>query len=332
MENHIQHISSADIYTEPPCDLGSISEKDSDDEDQPFDLTHLSGKQLDASAELVLHQPINANSIDNDQTEIRITEPLSKKNKNYHKKSIRQWKSDDLISEPPQSADPPKYFEKQWSSADVFEFFFDDELIEQIIQFSKSYATDKASHQFHVTKEEMRAFLALLLLSGYVSLPRRRMFWEKPPDVNNEAVASTMSRHKFEEILRFLHLANKNHLQKEDKFAKIRPLVSLLNAKWLAHFSKENFLAVDEAMVPYYDRNGLKQHIHGKPIRFGYKVWCLCTRTGYLVQAIPYQGSTTGYSNPEFGMGGSVVLDLISALPSEVEYRLFFDNFLLPFR
>ena len=44
------------------------------------------------------------------------------------------------------------------------------------------------------------------------------------------------------------------------------------------------------------------------------------------MQEIPYQGSTTGYSNPKFGMGGSVVPDLISELPSEVEYRLFFDN------
>ena len=77
----------------------------------------------------------------------------------------------------------------------------------------------------------MRAFLALLLLSGYVSLPRRRMYWEKLRDVNNKAVASTMSRHRFEEIFRFLHLADNNHLQKEDKFAKIRALVSLLNAK-----------------------------------------------------------------------------------------------------
>ena len=66
LENYIQHISSADIYTEPPCDLRSISEEDSDDEDQPSVLTHLSGKQLGASAELVLHQPINANFINND--------------------------------------------------------------------------------------------------------------------------------------------------------------------------------------------------------------------------------------------------------------------------
>ena len=151
---------------------GLISKEDSDDEDQPSDLTHLSRKQLDASEELVLHQPINANSIDNDETEIRITEPLPKKNKNYHKKSIRQWTSVDLISEPPQSAERPKYFEKQSSPADVFEFVIDDEVIEQIIQFSQSYAADKASHQFYVTKEEIRAFLALLLLGGYVSLPR----------------------------------------------------------------------------------------------------------------------------------------------------------------
>ena len=40
---------------------------------------------------------------------------------------IRQWTSDDLISEPPQTADPPKYFEKQWSPGDVFESFFDNE-------------------------------------------------------------------------------------------------------------------------------------------------------------------------------------------------------------
>ena len=98
--------------------------------------------------------------------------------------------------------------------------FFDDEVIEQIIQFRKSYAADKASHQFHVTKEEMRAFLALLLLSGYVSLPRRRMYWEKLPDVNNEAVASTMSRHRFEEILRFLHLADKITCKKKTNSRK----------------------------------------------------------------------------------------------------------------
>ena len=328
LEGHLHDISSDDIYIEPPHDLESNSEEDSDDEDQPTSLNHLSGKQLNALAELVLHQPVNASCVGDETSDLETTEPPTKKRKSHSKKTVRQWTHDDLQSEPPVAVDPPtyRYHEKQWSPAEVFEFFFDDEVIELIIRFSKTYAVDKGAHQFRVTMEEMRAFLAVLLLSGYATVPRRRMYWEKLPDVNNEAVSSTLSQHRFEEILRFLHLADNNNLAKEDKFAKISPLASLLNEKWLAHFPKENFLSVDESMVPYYGRNGLKQHIHGKPIRFGYKVWCLCTRTEYLAQAIPYQGRSTGYSNPEFGMGGSVVLDLISELPSHVEYRLFFDN------
>ncbi|KAK9703448.1 Transposase IS4 [Popillia japonica] len=38
--------------------------------------------------------------------------------------------------------------------------------------------------------------------------------------------------------------------------------------------------SVDEAMVPYYGRHGCKQYIHGKPIRYGYKLWTGTTRLG----------------------------------------------------
>ena len=240
LEGHLDDISSADIYIEPPHDSGSISEEDSDDEDQPTSLNHLSGKQLNASAELVLHQPVNASCVEEETSDLETTEPPTKKSKSHSKKTVRQWTRDDLQSEPPVAVDPPTYHEKQWLPAEVFEFFFDDEVIELIIRFSKTYAVDEGAHQFHLTMEEMRAFLAVILLSGYATLPRRRMYWEKLSDVNNEAVSSTLSRYRFEEILRFLHLANNNNLAKEDKFAKIRPLASLLNEKWLAHFPKEN--------------------------------------------------------------------------------------------
>ena len=49
----------------------------------------------------------------------------------------------------------------------------------------------------------------------------------------------------------------------------------------------------DESLVPYYGRHGLKQHIHGKLIRFGYKIWCFCATEGYLIQAKPYQEVAT---------------------------------------
>ena len=80
-------------------------------------------------------------------------------------------------------------------------------------------------------------------------------------------------------------------------------------------------------MIPYYGRHGAKQHLHGKPIRFGYKVWSLATARGYMLQCEPYQGASTGNTLPHLGLGGSVVVDLISELPRDRQYMLYFDNF-----
>ena len=79
-------------------------------------------------------------------------------------------------------------------------------------------------------------------------------------------------------------------------------------------------------MVPYCGRHGAKQHIHGKPIRFGYKIWSLTTSSGYMIQCEPYQGAATSNTISELGMGGSVVVNLISELPRDITYNLYFDN------
>ena len=147
---------------------------------------------------------------------------MQKKKRKQNKKPERKWIRNDLISAPPKSAESPNNKKEQWSPADVFEIFFVNDVIELIIRFSKIYAAGKGFHNFQVSMEEMRAFLALLLLSGYASLPRRRMYWEKQIDVNKEVFTRTLPRHRFEEILRFFHLADNNNLHKDDKFAKIR--------------------------------------------------------------------------------------------------------------
>ena len=79
-------------------------------------------------------------------------------------------------------------------------------------------------------------------------------------------------------------------------------------------------MLIDESMVPYFGRHGAKQFIRGKPIRFGFKLWCLATPLGYLVQMEPYQGAKGQKSEiPGLGMGGSVVVDLISELQHHEE-------------
>ncbi|OAF63895.1 hypothetical protein A3Q56_08401 [Intoshia linei] len=34
-------------------------------------------------------------------------------------------------------------------------------------------------------------------------------------------------------------------------------------------------------MVPYFRRHSAKMFIKSKPIRYGYKIWCLCGNDGY---------------------------------------------------
>jgi DNA excision repair protein ERCC-6 len=77
-------------------------------------------------------------------------------------------------------------------------------------------------------------------------------------------------------------------------------------------------------MVPYYAHHYLKQYIRGKPIRFGYKVWSANTPLGYCIQLEPYQ--RTGVTHNQLGLGGSVVVNLVSTLPTD-NYVLFFYNF-----
>jgi len=85
-------------------------------------------------------------------------------------------------------------------------------------------------------------------------------------------------------------------------------------------------------MVKYFGRHSCKQFIRGKPIRFRYKVWCLNTKDGYLVNFELYQGespkSNTVYEQL-FGKAASPLLVLIDEIPTEkrqLNYSLYMDN------
>ena len=130
--------------------------------------------------------------------------------------------------------------------------------------------------------------------------------------------------------MRYFHAADNFSLDQEDKFAKIRPFLDIVNKKFLSFgsvFGYDN-ISIDESMVPYYGRDPVKQFIRGKPIRWGYKAWVAATRIGYVFSLDIYQGKYCGNKESEyrshFGLGGEVVLDLVDILESEYEDRKVF--------
>ena len=64
-------------------------------------------------------------------------------------------------------------------------------------------------------------------------------------------------------------------------------------------------------MIPYYGRQGTKQFVRGKPIQFGFKLWCLCSSDGYLLHAEPYRGKDTDLPETKLGEGSDVALGMI---------------------
>jgi hypothetical protein len=78
-------------------------------------------------------------------------------------------------------------------------------------------------------------------------------------------------------------------------------------------------------MVPYYGHHSAKMFIKGKPVRFGYKIWMLCSSDGYPYKAVIYAGKVDRPN--ELNLGEHVVLEFASLLPSPSKHILFFDNF-----
>ena len=50
----------------------------------------------------------------------------------------------------------------------------------------------------------MCAFDAIILVSGYGPAPRRKMYWFHDEDVHNEAIAASITRNRFCEMMKYL--------------------------------------------------------------------------------------------------------------------------------
>lgn len=135
-----------------------------------------------------------------------------------------------------------------------------------------------------------------------------------------------MTRNRFDQIMKYLHLADNSALPANDKIAKVRPLYDLLNQHFLKFFPMTSQVSIDESMIPYFGKHSMKQCIRMKPIRFGYKQWVMATPLGYAICLSPYQGASAGFDR-SLGLGHSVVLDLVQKLPDGLPFHIFFDNF-----
>ena len=111
---------------------------------------------------------------------------------------------------------------------EIFEQYVNAELKAIIVEKTNRYAAQKRNIALF-TKADLETFNAVLMLTGYHSLPRTRMFWEKEDDIGLSIVYESISRREFEELKRFIHFADNYSLNTNDKFAKGRQLYNITN-------------------------------------------------------------------------------------------------------
>ena len=146
---------------------------------------------------------------------------------------------------------------------------------------------------FTTSPTEIQKICGIVLLSEYHEVRYVSNYWSTQPDLGVPTALSTMSRNCFHAIKRYIHFADNiirhNHFVMAT--AKVSPMYNKLDQQLVQYGMFHDILNIDESVVPYYGRHSSKMFIYGKPIWFGYKLWCMCGSDGCPYQLILYQGT-----------------------------------------
>ena len=318
-----------------PPDAGD-SAADSDVEDVPPDLDNENA--FEAAGEFQMEETENADEEnDHDDADDDVTvskEPTAKQGQKRKMGTSSHWKKSTIFnSDVPFEAKPELRdlfpMIKGQQPMDIWLLLFDKTTVDNLVDQTELYAVrDKNCPDFSIDKHEMFRFLGILILSGYHTLPEETHYWSNQPDLGVPIVSETMSSKRFTQIKRYFHIADNSHLQQGHKAAKVLPLYDSLNKNLVQFGVWHHSLSIDESMVPYFGRHSIKMFIRGKPIRFGYKIWCLCGPDGFPYNLKIYTGKDE--QDVKQSLGSRVVNHMTEVIEknSQVKHhQLFFDNF-----
>lgn len=119
----------------------------------------------------------------------------------------------------------PNYPFEESSPLQIFEKTFGVQTLELIVEQSNLYAQQNGKC-LDLSVEELKAFLGILIIMGFHTLPTMRLFWCSEKNFRVDRVANIMTQKRFLFILRYLHVNNNELMPKRgepgyDKLYKI---------------------------------------------------------------------------------------------------------------
>ncbi|XP_018013422.1 piggyBac transposable element-derived protein 4-like isoform X2 [Hyalella azteca] len=216
------------------------------------------------------------------------------------------------------------------SPLDSFLLFFDDDLLNKI-NYETNLKCSQAGKAADISVDEIKTFLGINIVMGYNRCPTINSYWMTGDDIGVQCIKEAMSRDRFYKILHHLHLNDNSKMNrsKADKLYKVRPLLKILKQKFEVMRGPQEHLSVGKLIIKFKGRSSLKQYNPLKPIKRGYKVWCLADDEGYVYDFDIYAGKSTSQipcRGASLGLEADVVLKLTEKLHGK-NHKVFLGNF-----
>lgn len=226
------------------------------------------------------------------------------------------------------------------SCLSYFKLLFTEDMAEEIRLNTNRYAEFVAESTGIIDKlwtpiestSEIWTTIAIIFIMSIVKLPSVFNYWSSHPALGNEMVKRIMPRNRFQKIMRYLHLSNREKELTRDNpqfylLQKLEPFMSSLRDNCRLYISPSQDFLIDEALMKYNGRFGVVHYMPSKVAKHGLRIWMLCTcDNGYVYNFEVHCGRNDKIPCSGYGLGYDVVSHLIQVL-QQPYHHIYFNGF-----
>ena len=211
--------------------------------------------------------------------------------------------------------------------SDFLALFLKDEDFEHLVVETNRYAeqqiaatgvlqrTSRAQAWKPVSLGEMQVFIAVTFLMGLVRKPSVSDYWSRDTFTCTPLLSSTMSRNRFQNILKYFHCNDSSKAKKKgepgfDPLYRIRPLHDKFKIRCRETYTPEREVTIDEGGMGWRGHISYLVYNPMKPNKYHIKKYKICeARSGYTCDNEIYTGSNP---DPNHNKPFNVVVRLLT--------------------
>ena len=168
----------------------------------------------------------------------------------------------------------------------IFQLFLTRELLVFLAEGTHFYAIycrdvlkrDNAKNWEGCNLADMAHYLGLVRSMGMQRLPAMHLYWAQNQMFSNPIFPQTMPYSWFLEIGRYFHAYERLAVPADytEKLIWVRSVMEYLQRLCKALYNPRKEMSLDEGMLPYKGRFGIKIYSPQKPDKYGVKFYYLC--------------------------------------------------------